>query len=48
MANRICDFPDMPAHDLVFQIFNSKIMMANKCDKSPVNRKIFILNLNFC
>lgn len=42
MVNRICDFPDMPAHDLVFHIFNSKIMMANKCDKSPVNRKIFM------
>lgn len=46
MVNKICDLPDIPAHDLVFHIFNSKIIMANRCDKSPVNRKIFMFS--FC
>lgn len=48
MANRICDFPEMPAHDRVFHIFNNKMIMANKCDKSPVNRKIFMFGYKMC
>lgn len=43
MANSICDFPDIPAHDLVFHILMSSIIMAKRCDKSAVNRKIFML-----
>ena len=34
--------PEMPAHDLVFQILRSKITMAAKWAKSPTNRKIFM------
>lgn len=34
---------DLPAHDRVFHIFSSRIIMANKCDKSPANRNTFIL-----
>lgn len=33
----------LPEHDRVFHIFTNRMMMANKCDKSPVNLKIFIL-----
>ena len=35
--------PEIPAHDLVFQIFKSKMMMAHKWAKSPTRRKMFIL-----
>ena len=34
---------DLPAHDRVFHIFSSRIMIASKCDKSPANLNTFIL-----
>ena len=33
----------LPEHDLVRQILESKIRIANKCDKSPVNLNMFII-----
>lgn len=39
---RICN-TGLPAQDRVFHIFSSRIIIASKCDKSPANRKIFIL-----
>ena len=40
VRKRICDFPEMPAHDLVFQIFSRRMTIANKWDRSPANLKI--------
>lgn len=34
----------MPEHERVFHIFNNNIIMAVKCARSPVKRKIFIMN----
>ena len=33
----------IPAHDRVFHIFNSRITIARRCDRSPTSRNIFIL-----
>lgn len=37
------DFQSLPAQERVFHILSSRIIMANKCDKSPANRNTFIL-----
>jgi hypothetical protein len=35
--------PEMPAHDLVFQILSNRTIMASRCDKSPRRRKMFMM-----
>lgn len=40
---QLCTTISLPEHDRVFHIFNNKMIMANRCDKSPVNRNIFIV-----
>ena len=42
--NRICDFPDIPAQLLDFQILSRSKMIAKRWDKSPHKRKIFIFS----
>lgn len=34
---------NLPAHDLDLYIFIKRIMMANRCDRSPARRNTFIL-----
>lgn len=46
-ANKAWLLPDIPAHDLVFHIFISRIIIASKCDISPQSLKIFILVAEF-
>lgn len=36
-----------PAQERVFQIFSSKMTMAAKWDKSPVSRKMFMMEMAF-
>lgn len=37
------DFNNLPAHERVFHILSSRIIIASKCDKSPSNLNTFIL-----
>lgn len=37
---KLCDY--LPAQDLVFHIFSSRMMMAAKWERSPVSRKMFM------
>merc|ERR1739844_193913 len=41
-AKRACDLPEIPAHDLVFQILRRRMMIAAKWLTSPASRKMFI------
>lgn len=38
----------LPAHDLVFHIFRSKMIIANRCEMSPRKRNIFMVFRVFC
>ena len=37
----------IPAQDLDLHIFNSRIIIADRCDTSPAKRKIFMFAIRF-
>merc|ERR1719186_2171943 len=47
-ANRTWERPEMPAHDLVFQILRRRMTIAARWEMSPASLKMFMLSPCLC